>query len=216
VEGSIAFGAATYQHFGIVTNFGDAAGNYWAIFSTAGTTNTLFARVDANGTTQDVNLGPLPSGFHDYLIHPVTGGFQFLVDGVLQTTISISFPSGLAVKIGLSAFSGSPQPALQADWVRVDNYPASGTFTSAVFDAGHLASWGVASWTATVPAGTTLTVLARTGNTATPDTTWTGWTTLTSGGTVGTSGRYIQYEVKLTTTDPTVTPTLFDITFNFT
>ena len=36
------------------------------IFSTAGTTNTLFARVNDNGATQDVSLGALPSGFHTY------------------------------------------------------------------------------------------------------------------------------------------------------
>ena len=169
VEGSVAFGAAAYQHFGLATSLSSVAGNYWAIFSTGGTTNTLFARVNLSGATQDVSLGALPSGFHDYVIKPVSNGFQFLVDGVLQTTLTVSFPSPLNLKVVLSDYSGSPTAPLQADSIRVLSYPSSGTFTSTVFDATRTATWGTVSWTANLPAGTSIQVLTRSGATATPD-----------------------------------------------
>src|SRR5205814_8093064 len=122
------------------------------------------------------------------------------------------------LKIVLSDYSGSAQTPLQAQWVRINSYPSSGTFTSAVFNAGRVATWGTVNWDALLPAGTSIQILTRSGNTATPDGTWSGWTAVpTNGGTVGSpAGQYLQYEVILTTSDPTVTPTLLDITFNWT
>src|SRR5262249_42009500 len=122
--------------------------------------------------------------------------------------------SGTSVKIILSAFQGSPQPLLQADWVRVLSYPASGTFLSSVFDAGRTATWGTASWTANVPGGVTVTVETRSGNTATPDGTWSARAAVSNGGTVSSpAGRYLQYRVTITTTDPSLSATLFNISF---
>src|SRR5205085_11737810 len=75
VEGRVAFGAAAWQQFGIATNLGSATGNYWAVFSTRGTTNTLYARVNVSGTGQAVKIGALPTGFHVYKVQPVSGAF---------------------------------------------------------------------------------------------------------------------------------------------
>jgi hypothetical protein len=92
----------------------------------------------------------------------------------------------------------------------------SGTFTSVVFDATRTAVWGVGTWTASVPAGTTMTVQVRSGNTATPDATWSAWTPVTNGGVVGSpSGRFLQCRVLMTSSSTSVTPILFDITFTW-
>jgi hypothetical protein len=172
--------------------------------------------VDVNGATTGVSLGALPTGFHVYEVRPVSGGFQFCVDGVLQTTIAGTFPPGTPLRMALSAYWGAPQPSLQADWVRVANYPPSGTFLSSVFDAGRAATWGTASWVATVPSGTTLTVQTRSGNTPTPDSTWSAWSAVSNGGTVSSpAGQYLQYRLVFTTTDPGLTPVLFSIDFNW-
>ena len=106
VEGSVNFAPAPYQHFGMATDLTTVSGNSWAIFSTGGTNDTLFARVNAAGTTQDVNLGALPSGFHDYKIQPVAGGIQFSVDGVALATINLTIPSGTPLAIAMSSFNG--------------------------------------------------------------------------------------------------------------
>jgi hypothetical protein len=50
-----------------------------------------------------------------------------------------------------------------------------GTYTSLVRDAQTVADWGTLSWRASVPAGGRVDVFTRTGNTATPDDTWSVW-----------------------------------------
>jgi hypothetical protein len=216
VEGRIQFGAAAAQDFGLATAFNVTAGNSWVAFSTKGTTTTLYARVNRNGTLSDISLGALPTGFHVYTIRPTGSSFQFYVDGVLQTTIKANIPASTKMQLTLSSFNGAPTPAIQAEWLRVATYPSSGTFTSSVFDAGQAVTWGLANWTSKLPTNTTLTVQTRSGNTATPDGSWSAWSSVSNGGTIASpAGRYLQYQVTLTTTDATVTPTLFSITFNY-
>jgi hypothetical protein len=50
-----------------------------------------------------------------------------------------------------------------------------GTFTSKVKDTETVSTWGRIRWEAEQPAGTTLEVASRTGNTGAPDTTWSEW-----------------------------------------
>jgi hypothetical protein len=66
-----------------------------------------------------VSLGALPTGFHDYLIRPVPGGFQFWIDGVLKTTISAGIPAATPFNILMSDHTGSAQAPLQVDWARI-------------------------------------------------------------------------------------------------
>jgi hypothetical protein len=220
VEASLNFMAAPYQHFGLATDLGAVAGNTWAIFSTMGTANTLFARVNVNGVTTDVSLGALPTGFHTYAVQPLLGAFQFSIDGVVQATINAAVSVGTPLHIAMSSYSMT-SPGLQAAWVRT----LGGTFTSSVFNAGKTATWGAANWTASVPAGTTMIVLTRSGNTPTPDGTWSNWTPVSNGGTVTSpSAQYLQYLVIFVTTDPNSptavndplpTPILDNISFNW-
>ncbi len=50
-----------------------------------------------------------------------------------------------------------------------------GTYLSLVRDAQTVADWGTLSWRATLPAGGRVDVFTRSGNTATPDDTWSSW-----------------------------------------
>ena len=54
---------------------------------------------------------------------------------------------------------------------------ASGSFLSRVFDGSVGINWENIAWTADLPAGTSLAIAVRTGNTAIPDSTWTPFTT---------------------------------------
>jgi hypothetical protein len=216
VEARLTIGAAASEQFGLATDLAVAKGNYWAVFTTRTTSTTLYAETNVNGTLTDVSLGALPSGMHVYKVQPITTGFQFYIDGALKTTISKTLPTGTALKVALSANKASPSPALQADWVHLLSYVSSGTFTSAVLDAGQVANWGVVDWNAVVPAGTTLTVQVRTGNTATPDSSWTAWTTVTDDAVLGSpASEFLQYRVILTTSNSTQTAVLDDITFDW-
>jgi len=76
-----------------------------------------------------------------------------------------------------------------------------GTFTSAVRDAGTTADWGRIAWQANSPQGTSLSCQTRTGNTAWPDATWSGWSaeyTDQAGARISSPpARYIQYRCRL-------------------
>ena len=102
------------------------------------------------------------------------------------------------------------------DWVRMSPYASSGTFLSRILDGGSAVNWGTISWTAVTPAGTNLIMSVRTGNTSAPDGTWTGFTPITNGASIGLSSRYLQYRLELSTTDASQTPTLQDVTISYT
>jgi hypothetical protein len=106
---------------------------------------------------------------------------------------------------------------LVLDWVRVSPYQPSGDFTSAVFDAGARVTWATASWMSETPVGTGIAFQVRTGDTPTPDATWTGYMPiLVSGSVIGTEGRYVQYRAVLTTTLADWTPVLKDVVITYT
>jgi methionine-rich copper-binding protein CopC len=214
-EGRINFGASQYQHFGVATDLSAVEGHTWALFSTKDTSNALFARVNVNGAMTDVNLGELPTGFHNYRIRPTGTGVDFYVDGILQTTINT--PLGTTpLHLVLSDFLGNSATPLIADWMRVIEYPTAGTLTSTVFDAGAAVAWGLVNWGAVTPAGTSIVVETRTGNTAQPDGSWSNWAAAPNGQAVASpSGRYIQYRVTLSTTNPEWTPELLDLSITW-
>lgn len=77
-----------------------------------------------------------------------------------------------------------------------------GTFESTVKDTRGTSSWGMISWRGTSPSGTTVRLYTRTGNTDTPDNTWSAW----SGPSTNPDGepvtspkaQYIQWKASLT------------------
>jgi methionine-rich copper-binding protein CopC len=216
VEGRVTIAAATNRNFGLATDLTTAAGNYWAVFTTGTTTNSLYARVNNNGTITDVRISALPSGYHVYRVTPIATGFQFYVDGALKTTISQTFPAGTPLRMVMSAFTGSPDPQMRVDYINQVSNATNGTYTSSVLDAGQVASWGNANWMATLPAGTSVLVEVRGGNTATPDGSWSGWSSVTNGNAIGLApSRYLQYRITFTTTDPTQTPVIYDLEFTW-
>lgn len=76
-----------------------------------------------------------------------------------------------------------------------------GTFESDIRDAGTVASWGVIRWRASVNSGA-VNVFTRSGNTATPDETWSAWSNAytNAGGEqiVSPTARYLQWRAVLT------------------
>jgi hypothetical protein len=100
--------------------------------------------------------------------------------------------------------------------MRVTPYVSPCTFTSRVFDAGQPVNWDSLAWTGSVPGGTSLNLSVRTGNTPTPDGTWTAFSSVAqSGDPIGKTSRYLQYQADLTTVSPTQTPVLSDVTIRY-
>lgn len=92
-----------------------------------------------------------------------------------------------------------------------------GTYESEVKDAQTVATWGAISWRATVPAGTQLEVRTRSGNSETPDDTWSAWSDPyknADGQQIQSpKARYLQWRATLSGKD--ATPVLTSVTAAF-
>ena len=79
---------------------------------------------------------------------------------------------------------------------------ANGAYESPVHDAGTVSRWGGVSWRGQTPAGCSVAFRTRTGNSATPDRTWSDWSsplTDASGSRIQSpNARFIQWKVELT------------------
>ena len=77
-----------------------------------------------------------------------------------------------------------------------------GTYTSDVRDAQTIATWGAIRWQAAVPQGTRVEISTRSGNTRTPDETWSDWTSpyaVQEGSPISSPrARYLQWRAALT------------------
>jgi Big-like domain-containing protein/purple acid phosphatase-like protein len=205
------FNGATFQHAGLSDNFQSA----FAIFSTKDSTSQLYARTNfGSGSPTDTALsGSLVGTPHLYRLEWDTNQVRFFVDGNLVATHSGTFGTELRA-IASDFTAGGPE--LSVDWVHVTPYPASGTFDSRVFDAGQQVDWNSLSWTVDTPAGTGVALSVRTGNTPTPDGSWSGFNPVgSSGGSIGGNSRYLQYRAELSSSDQDRTPTLSDVTASY-
>jgi WD40 repeat protein len=148
------------------------------------------------GTAKGAVLRILPSGEVDTLwstseetphalVHTPEGvlvgtgdkGKLFLVRDDRTWSMLKAFASeqvtALAKRPGEGALAASSNPGKV---FALESAPAlTGTFTSKVKDAETVSSWGRVSWDAVLPAGTALEVQTRSGNTGSPDSTWSDW-----------------------------------------
>ena len=89
-----------------------------------------------------------------------------------------------------------------------------GTYTSAVRDAGTVATWGTIRWQVTAPAGSAVRLQTRSGNTETPGETWSRWSppydTPDGAAIVSPKARYLQWRAHLRADG--ATPTLRSVT----
>jgi hypothetical protein len=211
VEFVATFSGAANQWAGFGVDFSTTQ---WAAFGTNAGGGAIYARSRSGSSATDTTITGVTLGVpHRFRIDWNATSVVYSVDGVVRATHTTSISSSsLRLLISDSATTGG---AVAVDWMRMTPYAASGTYTSKVFDATTSRPWGTATWTSAVPANTTLTVQVRTGNTATPGSTWSAWRTIsTSGASIAATSRYIQYRVVLVASGTTrpQTPVLSDIT----
>lgn len=121
------------------------------------------------------------------------------------------------------ANQNTPSTFYSVGTVQTTQYASTGTLTSSIFDTTQSNDWGILSFTNTVPAGSSVSVKARTSNssTMTGADAFATCTGLTSGADisgvacVSDTHRYIQYLISLANTDSSVSPTFSDITVNY-
>src|SRR4051812_10764504 len=208
VEFVATFTGDAFQHAG----FGQTLGSTfepWAIFSTM-SGGALNARSNTGSAAIDTFLGSgLVGSPHRFRIDWNTNTVDFFVDGslVASHTITVPGPMRPIAASDFNPFGGN----VTVNWVRMTPYTASGTFESRVFDAEAPVDWHSIQWTANAPAGTSVAIGIRSGNTAEPDGTWTAWTPIASGGPLTLNSRYIQYRAALSSSNAATTPQLEDI-----
>lgn len=119
-----------------------------------------------------------------------------------RTTLLARLPVKQITAIATSGDATHVATANPARVVRLNRALSDkGQYTSPVKDAGSGAVWGQIRWRANVPGGATLELSTRSGNTATPDDTWSEWTSAyaTSAGSAVTSpnARFLQWRAVL-------------------
>jgi hypothetical protein len=198
------FGANTSQHVGFGT---DLNAPPWAIFSTGypgGT--TLMARTNNGSTYIDTDLGGTYLGVpHRYRIDWTNTGVVYSIDGVQVASHAIAITANM--RPVASDLAGGP--TLSVDWMHMSAYAATAVFTSRVFDARGAVNWLNLTSSATLPTGTTIGFTTRTSN---DGVTWSSWSAAGSnGGITSPAGRYLQYQISLSTTDVTVSPVVAQV-----
>jgi hypothetical protein len=207
-EFAAIFREGTYQNIGFSV---DQAfnGSPWIAIGQGQADGALYARASNNVS---INLGAgLLGSLHRYRIKWNTNGFEFYIDGSETPAATISLTIGSNLYLQVSDVNNN-DGTLSVDWLRVTPYMPTGTFTSRIADAGASTDWGVVKWNGETPAGTSLALTVRTGNTTNPDDgSWSAFTTIESGMTIGRTSRYLQYKVVFNTTNTFLTPVLKDL-----
>jgi len=90
-------------------------------------------------------------------------------------------------------------------------------YVSSVFDGGAPTNWHAVTWDDSAPGGSSIDVAIRTGTTAAPDPTWSGWRAMANGDTVPDSlnSRYVQYRATLEYQNPASLPMLFEVRIDY-
>jgi hypothetical protein len=208
VEFTATFQAEAFQHVGLV---GDLAFNSpWVIVSTGTTGAAIVAR--SNDNSAGVALAGASFGApHRYRIDRMGSQFRFWVDGVLRDSLTQTGTAGMIVA---ASDLNSNATAVTVDWVRVSPYGTPGEYVSRVHDAGQTVNWGAATWVAGVPVGASLAISVRTGDTPSPDGSWSPYAPLAaSGAGVAAYARYLQYRAELTSAAGRVSAELEEIEF---
>jgi hypothetical protein len=91
--------------------------------------------------------------------------------------------------------------------------PTDPVTSTGVFDASSGETWKSVSWTtaANLPSDAEVIVEVSTGNSSTPDQTWSEWSAVANGGVIESPGRYLKYRVRVLTANSSLTTTPISI-----
>jgi len=208
------FSGQPFQHVGFV---GNVQFNLplWMIVSTGDSGGGLFARTNNNGAVVDAPIaGNWLNAPHRFRIDWDTTTVVFSIDDTVVSTQNVSI--GASLLTAASDFSPGGGALVVDSLALSPPYATPCAFASRIFDAGAPAGWGTLSWTSQTPAGTTLGLSYRVGDTPVPDGSWSAPVVVAApGAAVSGNGRYFQYLADLTTADPAQTPVLSSVTVGY-
>jgi|GEM_PF-584786 len=204
------FTSGAHQHIGLGIDLNNTP---WAIFSTGPSGGALFARTNSSGGTDTQISGSWLGAPHHYRIEWTSTNVTYFIDSVQVATHSVAIPGEMRLVASDGPLGG---PTLSIDWMRLTPYASSGAYTSRVIDSGGDATWQTIYWSSTQPTGTSLAIAVRAGNSPSPDDSWSAFLPVSgNGAALGMTGRYMQYQLSLATTNPGLTPELRDLTIAY-
>jgi hypothetical protein len=160
----------------------------------------LTAQVSSTGSTTQTTAvtGTFAGSEHTYRVDwnssPTTA--VFFVDDT--QVASLTFTPSVRLRV-LAVDPTTDATPLKVNWLRVAPYDNSDIFMSAVIDAGAAVGWDTLTRDVLAPSGTGIAISVRSGNTATPGTGWTGWSTVSvTSNSITRTARYLQYRFVLT------------------
>ncbi|RPJ26487.1 MAG: glycosyl hydrolase family protein, partial [Chloroflexi bacterium] len=213
------FGIDPSQQVGLIGNI-DFSGQ-WAVFGKNDTLDKLYAM------TSDGQSTLIPGNFigtkHTYEIDWRANSVIFYVDGLPVATHTIALTN---LRPMLSDSTPDEQ-ALGVEWMHFTPYSSPCIFTSRVFDSGQVVDWLNLGWWPGASQGTAciathpsdppictpnygFTIETRTGNTATPNETWSNWEA-TDFAVASPNGRYLQYRATLSSDTSGATMQLYSV-----
>jgi len=222
IEFQAAFGGSTFQYVGFAAD--SDVNTPWFNVGMGQQTDQVYARRMSTGqSTVEVGLGAdLLNTPHVYRIEWTPTEVRWYVDGALRHTDAAIAAAAAQMSLTpvMSEFNAGDGVALVVDFIQTEQYSANstGSFNSRVFDAGQPSSWGALTLTidSTTPTGTTLQIAVRTGDTNTPDGTWSSWVSITQGQVTSVPpARYAQYQLQLDTTDQRISPIVQSVTIEY-
>ncbi len=212
LEFTATFSGQPFQHvgFGAVSSGSPFNDVPWAMVST-GNDGVLKARTAGQDTA--IAGSGLTGQQHLFRIEWDATEVRYYVDGALKVTHTASIPGPMAVAASDYNAGGG---TVTVDWVRMSPYASPGTFTSRVFDGGNGAQWQSLDATTTTPAGTSAAFETRSGESASPDGSWSSWQPVGAGGAIASpSARRLQYRATLTSSSPDATPAVARVAIGY-
>jgi hypothetical protein len=119
---------------------------------------------------------------------------------------------------GYDSAPGNPQWHIEK---RGSGYNDTGRYYSIAHDSGISGTrWNIINWTENAPPGTDITFATRSGDTSTPDNSWSAWsielTNPAGGGIISPRSRYLQFRATLSSSNHIKTPFLKEVTLSYT
>ena len=148
---------------------------------------------------------------------PVTTTFTSVGGGWYGLSATVT-GTGSTVPVGVQVLAGN---TVYVDGMSMSNYVTTGSLVSNIYNTGLGENWGNLTYSATVPANTSVSVLVRAGNqpTLSDAPAWTSCNAIASGGAITSTcapnkSQYVQYELQFTS-DGSATPTFTSITIAY-
>jgi hypothetical protein len=207
---------AAHQSLGFAGSLNDGP---WAVFTTGDgvggelAVSTRDAAGVVTGPTAIPGLNPA-SGPHAYRIEWSAHAVRYLVDGVVVATHAVSIASAMPFVVSDFDLGGG---SMTASSFGRTVFTGPGTFTSVVHNvADARARWSVLTPTVGTTSESAVAFKTRSGNTPTPDATWSNLADVGNGGAITSPpGQYIQYQAVLSSTATNVTPSLDQVRVDY-